>query len=94
MACENKTTIEGLWIVKSVRVGEQEMTPNAKWARFNSDLAQESGNGWFQHSYGIWNLDPKTNELSFINFLIHKNDLYKSGKVNSSDSYTIAYCLI
>ncbi|WP_406682801.1 hypothetical protein N1F78_08860 [Seonamhaeicola sp. MEBiC1930] len=65
--CENKSTIEGLWIVKSVKVGEEEMTPNARWTRFNSDLTQESGNGRFQHSYGTWNLDKNSNELSIIN---------------------------
>ncbi|WP_223034365.1 hypothetical protein [Hanstruepera marina] len=65
--CENKSTIEGLWIIKSVKVGKEEMTPNARWTRFNSDLTQESGNGRFQHSYGTWNLDKKSNELSIIN---------------------------
>ena len=28
-SCEKKTTIEGLWVVKSVVVGDEEMTPNA-----------------------------------------------------------------
>lgn len=66
-SCKNKPTIEGLWIIKSVTVGEEEMTPNARWTRFNSDSTQESGNGKFQHSYGTWKLSPKTNELSIEN---------------------------
>ncbi len=66
-SCENKATIEGLWIIKSVKVGEQEMTPNARWMRFNSDFTQESGNGWFQHSIGTWDLNSMTNELSMVN---------------------------
>lgn len=66
-SCENKQTIEGLWVVKSVTVGEEEMTPNARWMRFNSDFTQESGNGWFQHSIGSWSLNPETNELSITN---------------------------
>ena len=67
ISCENKPTIEGLWMVKSVAVGDEENTPNARWTRFNSDLTQESGNGRFQHSYGTWKLNPKTNELSIEN---------------------------
>ncbi|NIK92849.1 hypothetical protein GZ212_11855 [Mangrovimonas sp. CR14] len=43
------------------------MTPNARWTRFNSDLTQESGNGRFQHSYGTWKLNNKSNELSIEN---------------------------
>lgn len=65
--CKNKSTIEGLWIVKSVKIGEEEMTPNARWIRFNSNLTQESGNGRFQHSYGIWKLNSESKELSIEN---------------------------
>ncbi|GGK57334.1 MULTISPECIES: hypothetical protein [Flavobacteriaceae] len=66
-SCENNPTIEGLWIVKSVTVGEEEMTPNGRWMRFNSDFTQESGNGWFQHSTGEWSLEPDNHELTVIN---------------------------
>ncbi|MFK7904384.1 MAG: hypothetical protein AB8B69_04625 [Chitinophagales bacterium] len=70
ISCEDKPAIEGiegLWIVKSVIVGEEEKTPNARWTRFNPDLTQESGNGWLQHSFGTWKLNPKTNELFMVN---------------------------
>lgn len=66
-SCATEPTIEGLWIVESVTVGEEEMTPNARWMRFNSDFTQQSGNGWFQHAVGTWKLDPETNELSVVN---------------------------
>ena len=66
-SCENTATIEGLWVVKSVIVGDEEMTPNARWTRFNSDLTQESGNGRFQHSYGTWKLNQNSNELFIEN---------------------------
>ncbi|MDO5978563.1 hypothetical protein [Flavivirga spongiicola] len=66
-SCENKQAIEGLWVVKSVIVGEEKITPNGRWMRFNSDFTQQSGNGWFQHSIGTWSLNPKTNELSILN---------------------------
>ncbi|MFK8006904.1 MAG: hypothetical protein AB8H03_11055 [Saprospiraceae bacterium] len=67
ISCKNKSSIEGLWVVKSVTVENKTTTPNARWARFNSDFTQESGNGWLQHSFGNWKLDSKTNELSIKN---------------------------
>ncbi len=67
MGCEHQPSIEGLWQVKSVTVGEENMTPNARWMRFNSDFTQESGNGWLQHSIGTWRLDPNNHELTIIN---------------------------
>lgn len=63
-SCNNNNRIEGLWIVKLVKVGDQEMTPNARWIRFNADLTQQSGNGWFQHSFGTWKISKETNKLS------------------------------
>ena len=66
-SCEKTTKIEGLWVVKSVIIGDEEMTPNARWTRFNSDLTQESGNGRFQHSYGTWKLNQNSNELFIEN---------------------------
>src|SRR5210317_922475 len=66
-SCEKTKTIEGLWVVKLVVAGDEEMTPNARWTRFNSDLTQESGNGRFQHSYGTWKLNQNSNELFIEN---------------------------
>ena len=63
-ACGTQSSIEGLWVVKQVKVGDQEMTPNARWMRFNADSTQESGNGWFRHSYGTWTMNNATQELS------------------------------
>jgi hypothetical protein len=68
-SCEQKSTasIEGLWTMTSVTMGNDEVTPNARWVRFHKNFTQESGNGWFQHSVGTWNLDATTNELSIVN---------------------------
>ena len=66
-SCNEQSTLEGLWVVKTVQVGEQEMTPNARWTRFNANHTQESGNGRFQHSYGTWQLDEATYSLSVTN---------------------------
>lgn len=66
-SCKKTKTIEGLWVVKSVVVGDEEITPNSRWTRFNSDSTQESGNGRFQHSYGTWKLNQNSNELFIEN---------------------------
>jgi hypothetical protein len=62
VACEKKTSVEGLWLVEKVQIGEESMTPIARWMRFNSNSTQTSGNGWLQHSYGTWSLEE--NQLS------------------------------
>jgi hypothetical protein len=66
-SCQETAPIEGLWIVKSVTVGNENLTPNARWTRFKADHTQESGNGRFQHSYGTWALNPESSELSITN---------------------------
>ncbi|WP_397446819.1 hypothetical protein [Polaribacter sp. R77954] len=58
--------IEGLWLVKKVNMNNQDLTPIAKWMRFNADSTQSSGNGWLQHSVGSWSLNTN-NELSVTN---------------------------
>lgn len=65
--CREESSIEGLWVVQHVKAGGQEMTPNARWMRFNADGTQQSGNGWFQHSVGTWSLDDQKHELTVVN---------------------------
>ena len=55
--------LTGLWLVEKVKVGNEIMTPDAKWTRLNSDGTEESGNGGFRHSYGKWEYDEFTKEL-------------------------------
>ncbi len=78
-SCKNSGTIEGLWIVESVVVGNEVMTPNARWMKFNSDFTQQSGNGWLQHSVGTWNFNKNSMELSIknTNGLIDENEPFK-----------------
>ena len=64
LGCTNKNSIEGLWVIDMVVVGQEEITPNARWTRLNDDGTQQSGNGWFQHSVGTWTLDKNSRELS------------------------------
>lgn len=63
---EKENSILGIWIVKKVQVGAEEMTPISRWMQFNKDSTQSSGNGWLKHSFGTWNLNVK-NELRIIN---------------------------
>ncbi|MEQ6122822.1 hypothetical protein AAON49_01310 [Pseudotenacibaculum sp. MALMAid0570] len=61
LSCEKEDlkNINGLWLVEKVEVGENTMTPVARWTRFNKDGTQTSGNGWLQHSVGSWFLKDK-----------------------------------
>ncbi|MBU3012010.1 hypothetical protein KO506_11400 [Polaribacter vadi] len=84
-SCNEKNTqeddnIEGLWLVKKVNVDNKDLTPIAKWVRFNADGSQASGNGWLQHSVGIYNLNIE-NQLTVTNTFGIKDDA-ESFKVN------------
>ena len=77
--------LAGLWVIEEVKVGSETMTPNARWTRLKSDFTQESGNGWFQHSFGTWSFNEITKELKILteNGL---DDRYGSFKVRLSVS--------
>ncbi len=59
-------TLVGFWEVTEVKVGDQTMTPVAKWTRINEDGTFQSGNGWLQNSEGTWTLDKKYNHFKAI----------------------------
>ena len=63
LSCKSESPIEGLWLVEKVQAGDMEMTPDAKWTRFNANQSYTSGNGWFQHDAGTWSLN-ENNQLS------------------------------
>ena len=46
--------IIGLWKVDQVTVGDQNLTPTAKWFLFEKNGSMTSGNGWLQNSLGSW----------------------------------------
>lgn len=52
--------LTGLWMVEEVRVGEETMTPVAKWFRYDEDGTYTGGNGWLQNDEGQWNFDQQT----------------------------------
>jgi len=66
-SCNTNHKLIGLWQIEKVKVGDQEMTPVARWTRLNEDHSQESGNGWYQHSIGNWEYDSERNKMSLIN---------------------------
>lgn len=51
--------IEGLWLVTDVSIGDQSMTPVAKWTRINTDGTYASGNGWLQNSVGTYTFEDE-----------------------------------
>ncbi len=51
--------IEGLWLVTDVSMGDQSMTPVAKWTRINADGTYTSGNGWLQNAVGAWTFEDE-----------------------------------
>ena len=79
---EEKVKIDGLWLVTKVKMGENEMTPVAKWFRFNSDSTQTSGNGWLQHSFGKWSFNSNTNKLSTTN---------DNGVTDTAEPFTVRF---
>lgn len=79
-----KNSIVGLWVVEEVKVGEEIMTPNARWMRFNKDSTQQSGNGWLQHSIGIYSYNNTHKELRITNTNGYK-DTYEPFKVKLQD---------
>jgi hypothetical protein len=59
--------ITGLWEVTLVTVGDEEMTPHAKWTVFNEDGTFESGNGGLKNSNGKWEFDKHLSQLRMTN---------------------------
>lgn len=55
--------VVGFWEVTEVKVGDQTMTPVAKWTRIHEDGTFQSGNGWLQNSEGTWTFDKKYNHF-------------------------------
>ncbi len=56
-------SLEGLWLVQSVLVGTQQMTPQQKWIRFDSNNSFTEGNGWLQHNSGSVVFDVPSNSI-------------------------------
>lgn len=69
-ACQQETKsspLNGLWEVSSVRMGDQEMTPQGRWVEFLENGKHNSGNGWVKHSEGKYQYDSAANTISMGN---------------------------
>ncbi|MFY0593658.1 hypothetical protein [Roseivirga sp.] len=55
--------VVGLWEVTEVTVGEEKLTPTAKWFQLLADGSMTSGNGWVQNFDGSFNYDSGTKKL-------------------------------
>ena len=62
--CLVSQSITGLWEITLVTVGDEQMTPVAKWTRFNEDGTYQSGNGWLQNAEGKWVFDEDAQTIS------------------------------
>jgi len=58
--------IIGLWEVIKVTVGNEELTPTAKWIEFSGNGKMISGNGGITHIRGSWTFDVNTQMLNQI----------------------------
>ena len=82
--------IVGFWSIEQVRVGDELMTPVAKWTRINKDGTFQSGNGWLQNSVGTWTYDERTD--IFLQFERHGlEDEYGGFTVSFSDQEMVWY---
>ena len=59
--------ITGFWAVEKVTVGEEIMTPVAKWFKINEDNTSQAGNGWLQNATGTWAYDTEKKLYTPIN---------------------------
>ena len=64
---DQSPSISGLWAVAKVSVGDEELTPTAKWFQLNADGSQFSGNGWVQNFKGTWKFDAAANTFLSVN---------------------------
>lgn len=57
---KEESSLYGLWLFTEVQVGEEAMTPVARWTRIHEDGTFESGNGWLKNSIGTWTYTDST----------------------------------
>ena len=51
-------SLPGLWLVQEVSMGDQSVTPQERWFRYDDDGNFSSGNGWLKHSEGSYVYNP------------------------------------
>lgn len=63
LTTQSQNSISGLWEVLKVTVGEEELTPTAKWFLFTEKGQMEGGNGGFINTRGTFDYDAVNNTL-------------------------------
>jgi len=61
-----KSRLKGLWVADRAYAGSTDLSPKARWIKFDKKNQQESGNGWQKHSVGTWEL-KRGKKLIIIN---------------------------
>lgn len=56
--------ISGLWLVAEVKVGEETLTPIAKWFELDEEGNYRSGNGWLQNMAGSFLYDAQAQTVN------------------------------
>lgn len=77
-------SIVGLWEIDHVMVGDEELTPTAKWFEFIDGGKYVSGNGGITNLRGSWSLDQNSNILTQL--IGDKQDPYGPFNVQISES--------
>ena len=75
----------GLWAISEVVVGEDTLTPIAKWIQINADLSYESGNGWTKNDQGRIDFDTLKQTIK-PNSAIGLRDPFDDFDISFSDS--------
>ncbi|MEO9482013.1 MAG: hypothetical protein ABJG47_01120 [Ekhidna sp.] len=62
-ASANAQSLIGFWTVEHVQVGDENLTPVAKWFKYDEDNTYTAGNGWTQNDKGTWNYSEELDEF-------------------------------
>lgn len=81
----NAQEIIGFWKVDKVTVGDENLTPVAKWFKYHKDKTYQSGNGWTQNDIGTWAYDKSKNEFKAQTSMGIKDE-YEVFKVRFADN--------
>lgn len=76
--------IQGFWGITEVKVGDELMTPVAKWTKINADKTFQMGNGWQQNSVGTWTYDKKSRAYQ-------PRETYGTGLEDEAGPFTVSF---
>ena len=78
--------IFGLWEVTQVKVGEESMTPTAKWFQLHPDQTYQTGNGGLQNDHGTFSMKDQqlllTNKEGIVDEMGPFSYQFKDGQLS------------